>query len=150
MSLTRTLKVGVAVASLLILSCEQGTVTSSIPSPNGELEARVIRFDKGGATVSNTYRVQLNSRAHPFDRSKEMGPPAWVSYGVAVKYLFWRDDKTLEVVVSEDRRENFDTIRVVSIDGVTVVTTVLNGTSKQEVFDAVPIEVPTESAAAGQ
>ena len=78
-----------------------------------------------------------------------MGPEVWKSYQVEVQYLFWRDDKTLEIVVPRSRQDYLDTIRVRSVEGVTVITTVLEGTSKREVFEAVPIEVQSESANPG-
>jgi hypothetical protein len=149
MSLTRRFKLSIVASMLLLGACQPWTPTTSIPSPNGDFRATVVEADGGGATVGTSYRVLLNSLAHPFRRSK-MGPEVWKSYQVEVKYVFWRDDKTLEVVVPKSRQDYLDTIRVRSIEGVTVVTTVLNGTSKQEVFEAVPIEVQTESAVPGQ
>jgi hypothetical protein len=63
---------------------------------------------------------------------------------VEVKYIFWRDENTLEVVVDPYRGERLDTIRVRLLEGVKVVTTVLGGTSKKDVMEAVPIEVRNE------
>jgi len=148
MPLTRRFKLSIAVSMLLLGACRPWTPTTSISSPNGDFRATVVEADGGGATVSTSYRVLLNSRARPFTRSK-LGPEVWKSYGVEVKYVFWRDDKTLEVVVPRSRQDYLDSIRVRSIEGVTVVTTVIDGTSKREVFEAVPIEVQSESANPG-
>ena len=117
----------------------------SIPSPDGKLAAHIVRFDGGGATVSTGFQVLVRTRAESLDL-RELGPPVWSSNGVPVSYLFWRDDQTLEVVIPREHRDPIQNIRLRPIKGVTVVTTVLGGTSKREVFDAVPIEVRSESA----
>lgn len=137
------------VATLLLASCGRGTQLVWLDSPDGSLQANVVKSGGWGATVGTEYRVLINTRAHPFSLSAQ-GRAAWEAYRVPVKYLFWRDNKTLEVVVSPESREQFRTIRVTTVAGVTVVTTVLDGTSKREVFDAIPIGVQTERTDPGQ
>ena len=133
--MTWRLKVSLVLSSLLLASCNRGTQVLWLMSPDGNLEANVVKSGGWGATVGTEYRVLVNTRANPFSLSAQ-GPPAWEAYSVPVKYLFWRDDKTLEVVVSRENRAHFRTIRVASIEGVSVVTTVLHGTSKRDAFDA--------------
>lgn len=149
MSLTRSKGLLSVIAILLVLSCNRGTTRAVwLYSPNGNLQANTVEVPGWGATNGPGYLVVLNPRSRPFN-SRRLGPPVWSSYQVPVKYLFWRDNMTLEVVVSPENRDYFDTIRVATIEGVTVVTTVLDGTSKREVFEAVPIEVQGESASPG-
>lgn len=137
--MTWALKVSLVFSSLLLASCNRGTQVMWLMSPEGNFEANVVKSGGWGATVGTEYRVLVNTRARPFSLSNQ-GPPSWEAYSVPVKYLFWRDDRTIEVVVSWENRAHFRTIRVASIEGVSVVTTVLRGTSKRDVFDARLIE----------
>ncbi len=100
----------------------------------------MLSVDGGGATVAQTRAV--NSRA---GHSRETGPEVWKSYGVS-SVLARR--QTLEVVIPRSPQD-YPNIRVRPIEGVTVVTTVIDGTSKREVFEAAPIEVQSESANPG-
>lgn len=148
MSLTRSLKLSTSFTMLLLASCDSGTVTMSIPSPDGKLAAHVVQFDGGGATVATGFQVLVGTRDESLDL-RELGSPVWSSNGVPVRYLFWRDDQTLEVVIHREHRDPIQNIRLHPTEGVTVVTTVLDGTSKRKVFEAVPIEVQSESAKPG-
>ncbi|MEO8276238.1 MAG: hypothetical protein ABI639_08450 [Thermoanaerobaculia bacterium] len=52
-------------------------------------------------------------------------------------------------MIPRDFGDPIHNIRLRPVEGLTVVTTLLNGTSKREVFEAVPIEVQSEGPISG-
>ena len=118
-----------------------------ISSPDGRFRAYALRWSGGGATVGTVYGVIISETASPIHFGSKFDCD-WEAYGVAVKYLFWRADGALEVVVSNEDRYDFANIRVTPRKGIPVVTTVMKDPTKDAVFSAselqVPVTVPKE------
>lgn len=113
--------------------CQNWTAVTGIESPDGSLRADVLKSISGGGTVGAVYRVLVAPGSKPLDLARQRAP-SWESYRVPVRYLFWRDGSTLEVVVSAKDQAQFDTIKVVHTDGVHIETRVMTGTAKEAVF----------------
>lgn len=107
--------------------------------PSGELSAvapdekRVARVER----VGNRYQIGVR----PFTDWKwgkplPDRPTLWRSDNVPVRYLFWLDDETLEVLVLETDRSGFDSIRARSVGGVRVVTRAILTTAMATVLDS--------------
>jgi len=116
----------------------------SVASPNSSLRAHAVRYSGGGATVGTGYGIVIASDATPLDYRAELSL-AWRSYGVPIKYVFWRNDDTLEVVVSNEDRYDFDTIRLSPPSSISIITTVMVGSRKEDVFSARELEVSIPS-----
>ncbi|MBP9146482.1 MAG: hypothetical protein KBI44_18525 [Thermoanaerobaculia bacterium] len=116
----------------------------SVPSPDSSLRAHAVRYSGGGATVGTGYGIVIASDATPLDYRTELSF-AWRSYGVPIKYVFWRSDDTLEVVVSNEDRYDFESIRLSPPSSISIITTVMVGSRKEDVLDARQLEVPVSS-----
>lgn len=120
---------------LLLSGCSERRDTWRLKSPSGQQTAYVVLQLGGGATVGSIFEVIVTGPGEQFTlRGKT--PLVWKSYEVPVKYVFWRDESTIEILVSSLDRKHFDTIGAARGGRLRIVTTVLNGTSKENVLQS--------------
>lgn len=113
-------------------------VVRSIYSPDGQSRAMVAAEGFGGALGGFRWFIDISPleyRAIPTSADN-----CWASYRVVPRYVFWRSNNVLEVVVTSEREHFFDRIELGACPEVEVVTTVAVSTLKDDVSSAIPLE----------
>lgn len=146
MSLSARLLVALLLFGLSNTSCRRPwTNLVAITSPDGKLRAHAVKWS-GGATVGVVYGVVISRTSVPVDFHSDFACD-WEAYNVAIQYLFWREDGSLEVVVSNEHRVNFDKIRLRPREGFRIHTMVTKDATKEAVLSAEELKIPPSAPA---